>query len=157
MKDERGVEVEFEVLGIDVISNSKSKVNMEIKEAVKLFPWTDKCRIKCPVAGAIDILIGFDYAGYHPQRIESIQHLVLLENHFGYTIAGSHETLKQNSEYNEVKHAVVMHTGNLEKFYTIESLGVSCNPQCGSCKCGKCQIGGKNMNIKEEQEYKLIE
>ena len=157
MKDERGVQVEFEVLGIDVISNSKSKVNTEIKEAVKLFPWTDKSRMKCPEASTIDILIGFDHAGYHPQRIESIQHLVLLENRFGYTIAGSHETLKQNSECNEVKHAVVLLTGSLEKFYTIESLGINCNPQCGSCKCGKCQIGGKNMNIKEEQEYKLIE
>ena len=157
MKDERGVKVEFEVLGIKTISSYKNKADMETKEAIKLFPWVDKRRMKCPGVGTIDILIGFDYAGFHPQRIEGIKHLVLLENRFGYTIAGSHEILKQNSECNEVKHAVVLHTGSLERFYTIENLGVSCNPQCGSCKCGKCQIGGKNMSIKEEQEYKLIE
>ena len=83
MKDERGTQVEFEVLGIEVISNTKSKINMEINEAVKLFPWTDKSRMKSPEAGTIDILIGFNYAGYHPQRIECIQHLLLLANRFG--------------------------------------------------------------------------
>ena len=43
------------------------------------------------------------------------------------------------------------------EFYSWEQLGIECNPSCGGCKCGKCHPGGKNMTIKEKQEYRLIE
>ena len=59
---------------------------------------------------------------------------------------------------NVVKHACVLHnTIGLDAFYSIENLGVSCIPKCGACKCGKCHPGGKDMSIKEEYEYNLIE
>ena len=45
----------------------------------------------------------------------------------------------------------------LDQFVTIESLGVQCEPKCGSCKCGNCPIGGKPYNLKEERELKMIE
>ena len=46
---------------------------------------------------------------------------------------------------------------DMTRFFSLEQLGVECTPRCGSCKCGKCQPGGKNMTLKEEQEYHLIE
>ncbi|XP_057308008.1 uncharacterized protein LOC130645900 [Hydractinia symbiolongicarpus] len=36
-------------------------------------------------------------------------------------------------------------------------LGIQCTPRCGSCKCGNCHSGGKDMTLKEEREYRLIE
>ena len=56
-----------------------------------------------------------------------------------------------------VQHAKVHQaTGRVEDFYARENLGIECRPRCGSCKCGKCHLGGKNMSLKEEREYKLI-
>ena len=44
-----------------------------------------------------------------------------------------------------------------DQFHTIESLGVTCQPRCGSCRCGKCHPGGKDMTLKDEKEFNLIE
>jgi hypothetical protein len=58
----------------------------------------------------------------------------------------------------EVRDAVVMHaTGGIEQFFEIEGLGVRCEPKCGSCKCGNCHPGAKDMSLKDEKEYHLIE
>ena len=57
-----------------------------------------------------------------------------------------------------VKHAVVLHShAGIERFFEIESLGTNCNPRCGSCVCGTCHPGGKNMSLQEEEELRLIE
>ena len=32
-----------------------------------------------------------------------------------------------------------------------------CNPRCGSCRCGKCPIGGKQYTLKQERELDQIE
>ena len=45
------------------------------------------------------MLIGFEYAGYHPVQRQSVDHLVLLENRFGKCIgrkpAASDETTQK--------------------------------------------------------------
>ena len=157
IKDERGIKVPIDVLGIDVIS--KSRINAVIQDINKFFPWIDKNRIRYPWKGNIESLIGFDYAAHHPTCIDSIGHVVLLENRFGYTVAGSHGPLKGRFDSKGiVKHATVLHSnGNLDAFYSVENLGINCVPRCGACKCGECHAGGKNMSLKEEQEYILIE
>ena len=48
-------------------------------------------------------------------------------------------------------------THKIEDFCLIEGLGVECKPKCGGCKCGKCHLGCKNMTLKEEREYHLID
>ena len=90
---------------------------------VKLFAWLDNIhRIRCPAKGSIELLIGFKYAVHHPTCIVSIDHLLLLENRFGYSIAGSHEAFKEHSK-NIVKHATVLHNSEgLHAFYSIENL-----------------------------------
>ena len=53
---------------------------------------------------------------------------------------------------------MVMHMQkDIEHFFDMESLGVQCKPKCGSCKCGQCHPGGRNMSLKDEKEYQLIE
>ena len=55
-----------------------------------------------------------------------------------------------------VKHAMVLHVTEPSDFFSMESLGISCSPACGSCKCGKCHPGAKNMTLLEEKELELI-
>ncbi|XP_063446979.1 uncharacterized protein LOC134726470 [Mytilus trossulus] len=45
---------------------------------------------------------------------------------------------------------------SIDKFYEIESLGISCTPKCGNCKCGKCPIGNNNYTIQDERELIMI-
>ena len=54
------------------------------------------------------------------------------------------------SEVDELKCA-------MDRFFSIEGLGIQCLPQCGGCKCGKCAIGSSNYTIQEEKELKMIE
>ena len=156
IKDEKGCKVPFEVLGIEVISNARC--NVEMQKVKEMFPWIDRSRLKCPTEGSINMLVGFDHAAHHPVCIDRINQLVLLENRFGYIVASSHKAFLKDEAYsNIVKQATVLHNvESLEKFYSIENLGVSCIPSCGACKCGKCHAGGKDMTIKEEEEYLLI-
>ncbi|CAB4009754.1 Hypothetical predicted protein [Paramuricea clavata] len=45
----------------------------------------------------------------------------------------------------------------MEDIFDTKSLGVECSPRCGSCRCGRCPIGGKSFTLKEERELNLIE
>ena len=67
-----------------------------------------------------------------------VNNFFLLENQFRYLVAGSYPKLKEQTSL-LVQHSVVLHShGNIEKFFEIENLGVSCQQKCGSCRCGSC-------------------
>ena len=151
--DQEGKEFELLLLGIKKISSDVSKVDERtIRE---IFP--DARGIHRPKSGEIDCLIGYNYADFHPVKERANQHLVLLRNRFGYLIAGSHNSLKEHTEQVLMRGSVNKVRGvSVESFYEMEQLGINCSPRCGSCKCGNCQPGGKDMSLKEEREYNLI-
>ena len=105
--------------------------------------------------GEIDVLIRFNYAALH-LVIVSVGNLLLMSNKFGYCVAGSCESKLENENLH-INYAIVNFNSRDEVFLNIESMGVRCLPQCGSCKCGKCSIGRTNCTIKEEREQRLIE
>ena len=153
--DKNGVQVNVTMLGIDKISTDILAINTnDVKE---LFPRELADNIDRPDQGEIDCLIGFEYADFHPVKKASNGHLLLLSNRFGNLIGGTHASIKEGAK-KVIFHAAI-HFASLKKndFFSIESLGVEVNPRCGSCRCGECHPGGKNMSLKEEREYKLIE
>ena len=153
--DKHGDTVTIEVLGIDNISTDIVEVKLD--GILKLFDGLEATDLNRPRHGRIDCLIRYQYAAFHPTKKCAVDHLLLLENRFGYVIGGSYPILVDNTK-KLVQHAKVHHaTGRVEDFYAMENLGIECRPRCGSCKCGKCHLGGKNMSLKEEREYKLIE
>ena len=113
--------------------------------------------IKRP-SGEIHVLIGFEYAGYHPLRVNSKDHLLLMRNQFGACLGGFHPNLIEE-DVKVIKHAYIHYVKgvDVEDFYDAEGLGIQCTPRCGSCRCGKCPIGAKNYTIHEERELQLIE
>ena len=79
-----------------------------------------------------------------------------MKNRFGVIVAGSYPGFQEKTR-KIVQHAVVLYADvKVEDFSSIESLGVSCTPSCGNCKCGKCHPGAKNMTLIEEKELNLI-
>jgi len=154
IEDENGNCIKFEVFGIEKISSEICKV--DVSDLVKEFKNPQKCKLSRPLEGTIDLLIGYQYAAYHPAPVESVDHLLLMKNRCGVILAGSHPECTEMTKQ-IVKYAKVLHSISAEDFYNIESLGVSCIPACGSCKCGHCHPGGKSMTLHEEKELKMIE
>ena len=153
--DKRGQEVQFEVYGIDKITSEIQSVNID--GVIKLFKNIPREDILRP-SGAVDVLIGYEYAAYHPQNEQSSGHLLLLKNRFGRCIGGTHPSIKETTTSHNLGHARInTMIAKVEDFYKIENLGIECTPRCGGCKCGKCSLGSKDFTIKEEKELKLIE
>ena len=108
--------------------------------------------------GKVDMLIGLEYAGFHPDRDKVLDHLVLFKNRFGCCLGGTSAQIMEKTQ-KLVQEVTVSHVKavKIEDFYESESLGVSCQPKCGSCKCGECPIGGKQYTLEQERELAMIE
>ena len=120
---------------------------VDLKKVLPLFRSLkneDNCRPK----GSIDVLIGYDYAAFHPVMKGSAGHLLLLSNKFGKCFGGYHPLLKERTSKSNflVNHASIGIT--LEEFESLESLGIKCFPRCGNCQCGRCPIGSNKYSIK---------
>ena len=153
LTDKDGESVNVEVLGIDSISTDIAEVKLD--RVTHLFNKVKLSELNRPKEGKIDCLIGYEYAAFHPVRKQACGHLLILENRFGYVIGGSHPRLKENTR--KLVHATVhFASASVEDFYIMENLGVECTPKCGSCRCGYCHPGGKNISLKDEREYNLI-
>ena len=63
--DKKGQIVEFDVYGIDKITSDIQSINID--GVVQLFKNVSKEEIVRPT-GAINVLIGYEYAGFHPER-----------------------------------------------------------------------------------------
>ena len=44
--------------------------------------------------GTVNVRVGYEYAGFHPQKEQSSGHLLLLSNRFGRCIGGTHPLYK---------------------------------------------------------------
>ena len=154
--DKKGQIVEFDVYGIDKFTSDIQSINID--GVVQLFKNVSKEEIVCPT-GAIDVLVGYEYAGFHPEREQNSEHLLLLKNRFGRCIGGTHPLIEETSVKPNLSDVKVLHVmkANVEDFYNIENLGIECKPRCGGCKCGRCPIGSKEYSIKEERELELID
>ena len=151
--DKQSHAAEFEVYGINKITSDIEHVDVE--SIAHLFRNITNDEIARP-AGPVDVLIGCEYAAYHPEREQSIGHLVLLKNRFGRCIGGTHPLLKEMCMAHDLRIArvnTIVRKVDIDDFYTIEALGVQCNPRCWDCKCGKCSLGAKDYTIKEEENW----
>ena len=148
--------MEFEVYGIDKITSDIERINMD--GVTHLFNNVAQDELQRPT-GPVDVLIGYEYAAYHPVREQCVEHLLLLKNRFGRCVGGTHPLIENSNTRHGLHYATMNHSFKvkIDDFYNIENLGVECNPRCGSCKCGKCAIGSKDYTIKEERELALIE
>jgi hypothetical protein len=81
--DKEDREVKFEVLGIEQISTEIETV--EVNEIIHEFKSEVAKKAARPQGGNIDLLIGFQYAAYHPTKREELGHLLTMENRFGFT------------------------------------------------------------------------
>lgn len=155
--------------GIDEVTAPVEEVNHQT--LVRHFPRLAGSHFWRP-HGTIDLLVGIDHCGLLPQVVETNGNLQLMENSFGYVLRGSHPSLGV-ANMSTLTHVRINHVSvkdyqyiepviksrtkeDLEYFFSIESLGISCSPKCSGCKCGNCAHGNKDFSLKEEREMELI-
>ena len=78
---------------MEKITNEISSIN--ISTIKKLISNIDPYEICRPV-GTVDLLIGFEYAAWHPVQLQAIGHLLVLSNMFGKCLGGSHPLIYEN-------------------------------------------------------------
>ncbi|XP_038055192.1 uncharacterized protein LOC119727399 [Patiria miniata] len=154
--DGQGYTVNIFAYGIDRITADIE--NIDVHRVPSLFDDVSDTEIERP-RGQVDLLIGFEYAGYHPTRLKAVDHLLVLENRFGKCLGGTHPAITEKTRRVIASAAMIHHVSacSLEEFIRLEGMGVDCNPRCCSCRCGKCPIGSKDFTLKEERELALIE
>ena len=126
-------------------------------------------------SGEIDLLIGFDHAALHPQRIDVHEGLCLYKSQFGTgkILGGTHQLIK--GEAPEFIAAVSCHVqARLGKvyvnqhyacgsamtkidFFSSEEFGVNIPPRCNRCKsCKECCFETQQMSRIEQEELAVI-
>ena len=121
--DQNGERVLFKVCGIEKISNRVKRVDMD--KVVRLFSNLKPGTKETP-EGSIDVLIGFEYAGFHPVTIQSAGHLVLVRNHFGECLGVSYpELIKETQKLiqNVILHHLAAATVDLLSYSCLDQLG----------------------------------
>jgi len=96
LKDKEGKTVLLIAYGIQRISSPAKAINM--MNFANLFLTVPEEEITRPT-GDIDMLIGFEYAGFHPTKEQSVNHLLLLKNRFGRSIGGSRKEIISKNEH----------------------------------------------------------
>ena len=110
-----------------------------MSKVMKYFPGLNKGSAERP-KGEIDVLIGYNYAAWHPVPKLSDGHLVILSNSFGVCVGGSHpEIIEKMGKLDNASSVNLISSKNIvSDFFSIESLGIEYQLRCGNCKCGTC-------------------
>ena len=163
--DYHGYKWPINVCGIDSITTDS--VGVDIKKIADILE-VDCNTIQRP-KGRIDLLIGLDYCSMLPNVVKSKGNLQLLHNSFGFCVRGvigtsklhqtCHITLKINHISCSINDNFVQNnfklSNQIEDYFTLENLGIDCNPKCGGCKCGKCSFDNV-LSIREHKEMNQI-
>ena len=94
--DISGNDIRLSVMGVERISSNIRAINMnEIKD---MFRSANLNYLRRPEYGEVELLVGYEYADFHPTKKEANGHLLLLENRFGLVLGGKYQNLKQRSD-----------------------------------------------------------
>ena len=163
--DYYGYKWPINVCGMESITSDS--VEVDIKRIAEILE-VDINSIQRPT-GQIDLLVGIDYCSLLPNVVKSKDNLQLLHNSFGFCVRGvinfsnvnqlHHATFKFNHISCSVNEDFIQGNSDLTKqiedYFTMENLGVECNPKCGGCKCGNCSFSSM-LSIKEQKEMNQI-
>ena len=143
----------IDVYGIDRISTKINSTNL--RDFTHVFETNlEDFRIS---DGEVEVLIGMNYAAYHPQKVEAYGQLVLYETDFGKCVGGSHPHLKNDTQI-LISNARVNHLNAYSalKYFEIEALG-------SQKAVGEHAVQGdlemeqlRNCSLEEVREWLLI-
>ena len=144
MIDLKGDQVILEVYGIEKITNDIQGI--ESTFIASMFNNVLQKDINRP-EGKVDVLIGYQYAAYHPQKEQNNGHLLLLENRFGKCVGGSHPMIKENNTTIERncrrKKSIWLIQSPLMIFIRLKILVLNANPNAADVNVANAPLEAK--------------
>ena len=173
-----GEDVEIWAVGLDRLTSESPSGGLEA--AYQVFGDVDRARLERP-EGAVDILLGQDYAGFLPRVVESRGHLLLLSSQFGSGLLLSgrlegegrvvcdHVMSEQALEYgrgtrNLPSNAVLVNhvQARLPSFFEVDDLACPLPPSCkehrdATQQCRECTFRGDRVSRREREALAKME
>ena len=131
--------------------------------------------------GLVHLLVGQEYAGYHPVKYEALGNLVVCRTMFGqgWLLTGSGDGLQAEdctwgeevaalrvgriTVVTQSNHRIAVNTVRLtytqeRDYYTLDDLGIVPPRRCPNCKgCTECSWRGQKLSKQEAFELEYIE
>ena len=128
--------------------------------------------------GDIELLVGSELAGLHPDTLEKVGDLKVMKSQFGHglLLTGRHPSISVESVFwpesvsairqgrfrmMEGAYMVKKQAVSISKprdFYAGEEMGVYCPKRCNKCKsCTECPFSNRMLSEREQFEYNLME
>ena len=128
--------------------------------------------------GDIELLIGSEMAGLHPDTLEKVGDLKVMKSQFGrgVLLTGRHPSISVESVYwpenvsairqgryqlRQAGYVVNKQTVTISQrrdFFVGEEMGVYCPKRCSKCKtCTECPFSNRMLSEQEQFEYNLME
>lgn len=154
---------------------------VDVSDAAKIFALTEdeSKRIVYP-RGEIQLLVGTDNAHIVHHHLSEIDGMRLSESILGKVIWGTHPSFshgnqkscrkitakittpptlskkKKDGHFRKSHSELALMNNNVKSLFSTEAMGVSCNPRCGRCGCGKCSFDDSGLSLTEKFEYEQI-
>ena len=182
MLDNSGNRVLIRAFGVESISTVRNVVNiLPVKERFSCEVQTQWGKISKRPKGQVHILIGQEYAGYHPVPYEAHKNLVVYRSMFGngWLLSGNDPDIECeqyehgeevsalrvsrvtviNQESHRIGISQAQFTFNQERdYYSFDNLGVEPPRRCPDCKgCRECSWRGHHLSKQEAQELEYME
>ena len=154
LKKREGTMEWIEVYSIEKIASSIDAMRWET--VLELFRLSVD-QINIPT-GEIDILIGMNYAAFHPRMVEANGQLVLYRNSFGMCLGGSHPCLKNGMNL-AISNAKVNHVQvkSVSQFVEIEVLETRYSGLENIGDEFQMIMHNKECTLKEYREFTLMD
>ena len=177
-----GERIIIKAFGVENVSEVRSVVNLSAVKPI----FSDEVqsqwgKISKRPKGTVHLLVGQEYAGYHPVQFEARDNLVVCRSMFGqgWILTGSDDGLVAeeccwgeevaalrvgrvtvvNQSNHRISVSQVKLTFTQERdFYTLDSLGIEPAKRCPGCKgCKECSWRGQKLSRQEAFELEYIE
>ena len=177
-----GDRVVIKAFGVENVSEVRSIVDLSmLKHRFSDEVQTQWCKVAKRPRGVVHLLVGQEYAGYHPVQYEAHENLVVCRTMFGqgWMLTGTDQQLQSEecswgeevaamrvgrvTVINQSNHRVTVSQVRLtytqeRDFYTMDDLGIEPARRCPGCKgCKECSWRGQELSRQEAFELEYIE
>ena len=177
-----GDRIVIKAFGVENISEVRNVVNLTaVKNKFSVEVQSQWGKITQRPQGPVHLLVGQEYAGYHPVQYEASHNLLVCRSMFGqgWVLTGSDEEMQAEecvwgeevaalrvgriSVLSHENHRISLNTVRLtytqeRDFYTLDDLGIEPAKKCPSCKgCKDCSWRGQKLSKQEAFELDYIE
>ena len=182
MMSNGGERVVIKAFGVENISEIRNVVNLAtMKNKFSVEVQSQWGKISQRPKGPVHLLVGQEYAGYHPVQYEASHNLLVCRTMFGqgWVLTGCDEglqaedcawgeevaalrvgriTVLSHANYRISLNTVKLTFTQERDFYTLDDLGIEPARRCSSCKgCKDCSWRGQKLSKQEAFELDYIE